>query len=259
MPEAIAKLADTPAIHFTARFVDYRLNCFQHGAQVIKVIKGSQSTPVCPLCQAEEEERQRAIADKERRVKQYTLSNVARQYWQMDIDSYKATTKNQARAKEAIARLIEERHGKVVLLGGNGVGKTMLGSIAVMALGGYCYSAYEIALRIRACYMSGAKESEYSVVQELSNAPMLFIDELGRSRGTDSEQLWLNCILDKRHANGKPFIIASNAHPLSLCPNRAKGGCSMCFEHYVSDNIMSRLKEDTNVIVIDGHDMRGTK
>ena len=76
-------------------------------------------------------------------------------------------------AKAAMSRLIERKHGKVILLGTNGCGKTNLGSVAVMALGGLILTMYEVSTMIRQSYSPLAKRTELEIVGELASVPLL--------------------------------------------------------------------------------------
>ena len=80
--------------------------------------------------------------------------------------------------------MVKDRAGKLVLLGSNGTGKTHLAVGIVRVLGGAIYSMYEITTRIRASYVSGAKETELKIVDELASLPMLAIDEIGTHEGS---------------------------------------------------------------------------
>jgi DNA replication protein DnaC len=152
--------------------------------------------------------------------------------------------------------MVQDRAGKLVLLGSNGTGKTHLAVGIVRVLGGAIYSMYEITTRIRASYVSGAKENELQIVDELARIPMLAIDEIGRTKGSDAETNWLSYIVDKRHARGLPLMLISNKHTRKTCPD---GGCQNCLENYISEDIMSRLAEDGYLVNMIGEDYRRKK
>ena len=153
-------------------------------------------------------------------------------------------------------KLVAEKKGKIILLGSNGVGKTMLGSIAVKELGGKIYSMYEISTMIRQSYTMRAERTELEIVRELALIPLLVIDEMGRTKGSDAELNWLSYILDKRHTRELPFMLLSNTH---LKRNCAKKGCERCFENYVNNDVLSRLRQDTDIITINAPDYRARK
>lgn len=236
--------------------------CDKHGEyqwQHIKYSNGLESKPFCPLCDKEqadiqfekEKEKQR-----EKQIEKYKAGNIEKEYWDKEFSDYKAENESQEKALNSVKRIVENKSGKLILLGTNGIGKTMLASIAVKHLGGKILSMYEISTMIRQSYTTRAEKTELEIVQELASIPFLGIDELGRTKGSDAELNWLSYVLDKRHVRGLPFMIMSNTHLKSRCPD---GGCSMCFENYLNSDILSRLRQDTTLINVEGSDFRANR
>lgn len=227
-----------------------------HGSEV-------QPSP-CPVCV---EEHEKAIAEKEKESRESMLSadiaaankrqNIEPDYWGATLEGYHAKTAEQKKALSTIERMIASKRGKVVMLGKNGTGKTHLAVCAVRALDGRILSMYEITTRIRATYSARSKEDELDVVDELSRLSLLAIDEIGRTKGSDAETNWLSYIIDKRHARRLPLILISNKHQRRECPK--KDGCQDCLENYLSEDIMSRLREDGVVVRFDWDDYRKVK
>ena len=190
------------------------------------VFNGKPSPTVCPICEREEEKRleaeeelRRKEREREAQIERYHEMNVEAEYWDKTMDDYKPIVESQKKAKAAVEKLIEQKHGKVILLGTNGSGKTHLGTMAVKALGGKVLTMYEISCMIRQSYSSLAKRTELEIVEELAAIPMLFIDEMGRSKGSKSEMDWLSYILDRRHTRRLPFMLGTNSHLSKDCPN----------------------------------------
>ena len=152
--------------------------------------------------------------------------------------------------------MIAKKSGKIILLGSNGVGKTFLGSMAIKALGGKILSMYEITTMIRHSYSVKAEKTELEIVQDLASIPMLVIDEMGRTKGSDAELNWLSYILDKRHTRDLPFMILTNTHLSRDCP---KKGCDSCFERFVNNDVLSRLRQNSQIITIKAPDYRARK
>lgn len=206
----------------------------------------------CPLCleekEKEEEKEQRKLDEK-----RYRKMNIEPEFFEKTFDDFVPKTESQNKAFEAVKKMVSEKHGKIVLIGANGVGKTMLASIATKELGGKIYSMYEISAMIRQSYTIKAERSELEIVDELASVPFLAIDELGRSKSSETEQNWLSYILDKRHTRKLPFMLMSNGHFKKFCK---LGGCSRCFENFVDNDILSRLHQDSAVIMIDAPDER---
>ena len=235
--------------------------CDKHGkidCDVIVFADGNERF-TCPLCESEiETENQEAIekAERESLINTYRESNIESEYWDKNLDDYKPETESQKKALMAVKEMINNKSGKVILLGKNGVGKTMLGSCAVKELGGKILSMYEISTMIRQSYTNRADKTELEIVQELATIPFLVIDELGRTKGSDAELNWLSYVLDKRHVRNKPFMLLSNTHLKKLCPY---GECTMCFENYLGTDILSRLRQNSKLINVDGKDYRSQK
>jgi len=210
----------------------------------------------CPVCEKEHDddiekrERQENAAALDER---YRASNIEPLYFDVSFDSFSADTPELEKAKAAVQKLIDEKRGKIVMLGKNGTGKTHLAVCAVKALGGKILTMYEISTRIRATYSQKAKEDELEVTDELARLKMLVIDEIGRTKGSDAEENWLSYIIDKRNSRGLPLILISNKHSRKSCPEK---GCKDCIENYLSEDIMSRLCVDGKILNFTGEDWR---
>ena len=236
-------------------------HCDKHGEYTEQTadIFGISHHTGCPDCEKEREEieyqegiRQAQEAERER----LESLNIEPMYFTSTLDNFIAGSPEQQRALSYAQAMVKDRAGKLVLLGSNGTGKTHLAVGIVRVLGGAIYSMYEITTRIRASYVSGAKEAELQIVDELARIPMLAIDEIGRTKGSDAETNWLSYIVDKRHARGLPLMLISNKHTRKTCPD---GGCQNCLENYISEDIMSRLAEDGHLVNMTGGDYRRTK
>lgn len=235
--------------------------CTKHGPVMADVLitDAGEDKWTCPECEKEYEIVHAAELEKMHRkseIANYSASNIESEYWDKTLDDFKPVTDSQRRALEAVKSMIENHSGKVILLGSNGVGKTMLGSCAVKILGGKILSMYEISTMIRQSYTNRAEKSELEIVKELAEIPFLVIDELGRTKGSDAELNWLSYVLDKRHTRNKPFMLLSNTHLSRDCPNH---GCPQCFENYLGNDILSRLRQNSKLIKVDGPDNRAVK
>lgn len=236
--------------------------CEKHGNYQWKHIvyaNGLENLPVCELCEKEKEDEEKLLElkrEREKQIEKYRQGNIEQEYWDKDFSDYIPETETQGKALKAVERIVEAKEGKLILLGSNGVGKTMLASIVAKKLGGKILSMYEISTMIRQSYTARADKTELEIVQELASIPFLAIDELGRTKGSDAELNWLSYVLDKRHVRNLPFMILSNTHLKSKC---ADGGCSMCFENYMNSDILSRLRQNTVLINVDGPDYRSRR
>ena len=210
----------------------------------------------CPKCDQEMEElieRQRLEEIERERIPRLQRANIEPLYFNSSFESFKADTPELEKAKASVQKLVDERTGKIVMLGKNGTGKTHLAVCAVKALGGKILTMYEISTRIRATYSPKAKEDELEVTDELARLKMLVIDEIGRTKGSEAEENWLSYIIDKRNSRSLPLILISNKHTRKTCKD---GGCKDCIENYLSEDIMSRLCVDGKIINFTGEDYR---
>ena len=216
-------------------------------------------TRPCPECSKEmdkeDEERQAAI-EKAAKIASYKFMNIEPEYCGATIDTYQADTPEQVKAVQTVKRLIAGEIQQIVMTGSNGTGKTHLAIAAVKELKGKIYTMYEITTRIRQSYTARADETELEIVDELARLPMLAIDEVGRTKGSDAELNWLSYIIDKRHTRGLPTIIISNKHVRKHCPN---GGCPDCLENYLSGDVMSRLTDNGVLLQFNWADWRKIK
>ena len=252
-PSALLEMFKTTECTFT---------CEKHGYVRGYFLAGSSERKYhCPECEKEEVEREKkeeAERIERERCNAYKKLNVEPEFWEKELTDFVPETKEQKAALEAVKTLIAKKSGKVVLLGEHGVGKTFLGCMAVKALGGKILSMYEITTMIRQCYSPRAEMTELEFVHQLASMPMLVIDEMGRTKGSDAELNWLSYILDKRHTRNLPFMILSNTHLLRNCPKTEKG-CEMCFERFVNNDVLSRLRQNTTIITIKASDYRGKR
>lgn len=236
-------------------------HCEKHGDYIEQeiVIAGFTLCTGCPICEkeAKEIEYQECVRrEQEAERKRLESLNIEPMYFSSTLDNFIAGSPEQERALAYAREMVKSRSGKLVLLGSNGTGKTHLAVGIVRILGGAIYSMYEITTRIRASYVSGAKETELEIVDELARKPMLAIDEIGRTKGSEAETNWLSYIVDKRNSRGLPLILISNKHARKTCPD---GGCQNCLENYISEDIMSRLAEDGHLVNMTGEDYRRKK
>jgi DNA replication protein DnaC len=254
-----------PFQKMTTKEIEY--TCDKHGKvkSTLFSLNGvfDESFARCPICEeeaaAKEEAEQRERVKRNERMyfeNEMQERNIEPEYFDKELDDFIPETKEQAEALSAVKEMIETRKGKIILLGSNGVGKTMLGSLAVKKLGGKILSMYEITTMIRQSYSPKAEKSELEIVKNLASIPLLVIDEMGRTKGSEAELNWLSYILDKRHTRQLPFMILSNTHLSRDCP---KKGCEMCFERFVNNDVLSRLRQNSKIISIKAPDYRARK
>jgi len=236
--------------------------CIIHGSYKVHFVRYDNGreivTPkVCPMCEKEREEEKRQREAEKNRIElleEYRSRNISPEYFDKSLSDYIPTSKGQEAALKGVNDIITSKKKKLILIGSNGTGKTMLGNIAVKIMGGKIYTMYEIATRIRQSYMPGSKETELQIVNGLIEEPLLVIDEVGRLKMSEAVQDWFSYILDKRHTRGKPYFLIGNLHFKKDCGQ--KDGCPKCFENYFDKDILSRLTQDSTIVEIFAEDKR---
>ncbi len=203
----------------------------------------------CPACHEEEA----VIREHKRLERRMRNCRIEPMYHDATFESFEAWSEEQQKALAATQKLISSKSGKLIFTGKNGTGKTHLGCAAVRELKGEIWSMYEISTKIRASYTSPQGPDELAIVNRLASIPLLVIDEVGRTKGSDAETNWLSYIIDKRHVRRLPLILITNKHIRKACPEK---GCGDCLENYIGNDIMSRFNEDGAVVNFTGEDYR---
>jgi DNA replication protein DnaC len=202
---------------------------------------------------------------KDKKKKDWLKSiGVKADYETATLGTYEAKTDSQKAAVNACKLLKDGDIKKLILLGSNGVGKTHLASALVKLMNGKIITAYEMFALYRSCF--SGQNSEIELLHKFSTYPLLVIDEFGRTKGSEAEENFLSAILDARHSDGLPTMILSNLirkrdclhyqNNKEACKTR---NCKGCLEMWLTSDLISRLREDTEVIVIEGEDYRRIK
>ena len=221
----------------------------------------------CEECVDKYERKQKAIENqiKENRKKEWLkVIGVKADYETATLGTYEAKTDSQKAALNACKLLKDGGIKKLILLGSNGVGKTHLASALVKLMNGKIITAYEMFALYRSCF--SGQNSEIELLHKFSTYPLLVIDEFGRTKGSEAEENFLSAILDARHSDGLPTMILSNLirkrdcifykENKEACKTR---NCKGCLEMWLTSDLISRLREDTKVILIEGEDYRRSK
>lgn len=223
----------------------------------------------CPECVSKYEaaENSKAKHTKEQQKKEWLEAiGIKEQYEKATLDNYKPVTDSQKEALNCCKLLNEKVLTKLVLLGGNGVGKTHLASALVKKQNGLLITAYEMFATYRGCFSPKAKETELEIIKRFSTLPLLAIDEYGRTKGSEAEENFMSAIIDNRHSNNLPTLILSNLIRKRDCvffqnSPKACEGCERnnCLESRLTKDVISRLRENSRVVLIEGEDFRRTQ
>lgn len=235
--------------------------CERHGEVACEYYTDKNGRKVwseCPECikehEAEQAEKDR-LADLKRQKEEWERSNIKDKFFDMTFDSYKVFNDSQKLALEKAKAIACGGNRSLLLLGDNGLGKTMLASLALMIRGGFIYKMYEIITQIKSSYKANSTVDEMDILKNLSNCPLLVIDEVGKQFGSESEKNWLSYIIDERYECNRPTIL--------ICNLKLKRDCSeeevangMYIEHYLGRDSVSRLSECADIVNITGDDYR---
>ena len=165
------------------------------------------------------------------------------------------------------AALDEEAHGAVrdfaagpehwdvglILLGLNGTGKTYQGCALVnhwLASGRTAAYATLLGfmLRIRATWdhLGGDWESEAEVIEHLTEADLLVVDEVGKGHESHWEWVIFNHIINERYAAKLPTVLVSNLG-------------AGAFKALVGEGVVARYREGGRVVEFPGPSRRGRR
>ena len=214
-----------------------------------------QSENGCPECEKEWERAAKAQHEKEL-LQHYKDCNIEPEFYGKKLNDFKAKTPSQVEALNSVQDMIDGKISTLVLLGGYGTGKTMLGSILADMFNGKIYTMYEISTMIRQSYTIKAEKTELEIVNELASVSLLVFDEVGRTNSSSFNMNWLSYVYDKRHTRKLKTVFLGNGHLRKNCPD---GGCEKCFENYMDGDVISRLRQDSKVINIVADDYRAGK
>lgn len=206
-------------------------NCETHGAyaaQVVCVLDKEIVMP-CPICseeqKADNERKERQRAEQQKRYFTERLidgSQIPRRFAKSDFASYKPANDAAQKALATCKRyadVFEDRiamGGGLVLCGTPGTGKTHLAcAIANHVMknnqrGALFTSATKMARAIKATYGKDSDKTESDVIRSFVLPDLLIIDEVGAQRGTETELLLTQEILDERYQAVRSTILISN-------------------------------------------------
>lgn len=212
----------------------------------------------CPECIKEHDAK---LAEKERleqierQKSKWLESNIKEKFFGMTFDDYEVLNDTLKVALEKVKAIADGSNRSLLLLGDNGLGKTMLASLALMKRGGYIFKMYEIITQIKSSYKANSTVDEMDILKKLSNCPLLVIDEVGKQFGSESEKNWLSYIIDERYECNKPTILICNLKRKRDCTEEEVSN-GLYIEHYLGRDSVSRLVECADIVNVTGDDYR---
>jgi DNA replication protein DnaC len=219
----------------------------------------------CPKCAAAQREAEEARGrDQLRRERRDVLlrhCGIEGRFSEASFENFDAASDKQQKVLDACRQFAEtvKRDSGIGLwlIGPPGTGKTHLGSAMVRHVieqrdaEAAIFSGREIIRMLRATWgqkgardWDGAATTEEQLISDLGHMPLLVIDEIGVSFGTDAEHVQLFDIIDLRYKHRRPTVLLSN---LSAKDIKAA----------IGERAYDRLREGAQMLVCDWVSHRG--
>lgn len=177
----------------------------------------------CKCEQEEYEKRQRLQESKEKqqrldKLRAYSLMD--KKFENCTFENFEINDKNKKMYKIGISYCkrwheMKARNIGLLFYGGVGIGKTFLSfCVANKLLKNYitviAISSIGVINRIYESYKKFGSEGEQQIINQLKNAELLIIDDLGAEYKTDKSKQLIYSIVDSRYRDQKPLIITTN-------------------------------------------------
>lgn len=226
----------------------------------------------CPACDREQKAQEaaqkiarEAAEARERVARRLDQSGLQGRFLRSTFETFVATTPAQRRALATCRTFAEDFDagvgGGLWLIGPPGTGKTHLGSaivnhlIRVGEIPARIHAVHELMAMARAriggrvrgsAWGDRPDESADEFIENLARAPLLVLDEIGVSRGSDWETEQLFALVDTRYKFELPTVVVSNLTAPQL-------------KTELGHRLFDRLREGAQVVPMDWASFRGPK
>ena len=232
-------------------------SCPRHGdyqTQAFEVM-GNRITMGCPVCEQEQGAKRKAHEDaaakaaKERRVRQLASDAlIPKRFAGYGFDGYQPQNDKSARILATCKRYADKFEdrlamgGGLVLCGKPGTGKTHLAcAIANHIITEFCRvplftSVTKMSRAVKSTYSAKSDKTESEMIREFVQPDLLILDEVGAQRGTETELLLAQEIIDERYQQVRPTILISNLPETELAK-------------YIGDRALDRMYEGGGAVL----------
>jgi len=238
-------------------------NCETHGAYIAKGIKLLKRVVWmnCPECTSAEresnaaEKKQRDAIERQRALEhRLNQAGIPLRFRGKDFAGYRTETDAKDKARSIAMEFAHNfsTHAKdgttMVFSGKPGTGKSHLAiaiASAIMPERTAMYiSAIDAVRMIRDTWRRNSEKSESQVLRALASVDLLILDEVGVQYGTESEQVSLFDIIDKRYRDQMPMILLTNLTASEM-------------KDFLGDRSYDRLREGGKWVKFDWESQRG--
>ena len=181
----------------------------------------------CPECCKENAIQSRQgnkdLAEQEQnrlRIRGLNDAMIPQAYRDKQLSDFKADTDDKIKVFKVVSRYSDLITSKtrcsatLILSGSFGTGKTHLACGVALKFAEHGSPYYTTAAKmiryIRSSYHPNSKMNEQNAIDLFAKKDFLIIDEVGRQKGTDSEQNLISEIINERYSELRPTIIVSN-------------------------------------------------